>query len=175
MHWQLIKRIRQSARLVESLPPDLQRIARDSYSASLKSVFFFAACSAMLAYLVCLPVRPFTLPIITQGHMLLHMSYLCRVHNAYEFCLLIICSSPIKLSNAVLVRLYETTNLRLLNLSYPTRKTTSFTTRAIKDGMGDLRLDHDNCLRTKMAVLWWIRKAKRVAVHLAVIARSDPF
>jgi len=52
----LIKRIRQSARLITSLPPDLQRIARDSYSASLKSVFFFAACSTMLAYLVRLPI-----------------------------------------------------------------------------------------------------------------------
>jgi len=52
----LIKRIRQSARLVKSLPPDLQRIARDSYSSSLKSVFFFAACSTMLAYLVRLPI-----------------------------------------------------------------------------------------------------------------------
>ena len=53
---QLIKRIRQSARLITSLPPDLQRIARDSYSASLKSVFFFAACSTFLSYLVRLPV-----------------------------------------------------------------------------------------------------------------------
>jgi len=52
----LIKRIRQSARLITSLPPDLQRIARDSYSASLKSVFFFAACSTALAYLVRLPI-----------------------------------------------------------------------------------------------------------------------
>jgi len=52
----LIKKIRQSARLITSLPPDLQRIARDSYSASLKTVFFFAACSTMLAYLVRLPI-----------------------------------------------------------------------------------------------------------------------
>ena len=56
---QLIERIRKSARLITSLPPDLQRIARDSYSASLKSVFFFAACTTLLAYLVRLPVRTF--------------------------------------------------------------------------------------------------------------------
>ena len=54
---QLIKKIRQSTRLISSLPPDLQRIARDSYSISLKKVFFFAACSTLLAYLVRLPVR----------------------------------------------------------------------------------------------------------------------
>ena len=54
---QLIKRIRESATLVISLPPDLQRIARDSYSASLKWVFLFGACSSLLAYLVRLPVR----------------------------------------------------------------------------------------------------------------------
>ncbi|KAF8162661.1 vacuolar amino acid permease [Crassisporium funariophilum] len=53
---ELIKRIRQSTRLVSTLPPNLQRIARDSYSISLKSVFFFAACSTMLAYLVRLPI-----------------------------------------------------------------------------------------------------------------------
>jgi hypothetical protein len=53
---QLITRIRQSARSIEHLPPDLQRIARDSYSVSLKSVFFFAACSTLLAYIVRLPV-----------------------------------------------------------------------------------------------------------------------
>jgi len=52
----LIKRIRQSTRLISNLPPDLQRIARDSYSIGLKSVFFFAACSTLLAYLVRLPI-----------------------------------------------------------------------------------------------------------------------
>jgi len=52
----LIKKIRQSTRLISSLPPDLQRIARDSYSISLKRVFFFAACSTLLAYLVRLPI-----------------------------------------------------------------------------------------------------------------------
>jgi len=58
---QLIRRIRQSTRLISSLPPDLQRIARDSYSVSLKWVFFFATCSTLLAYLVRLPVRSFHL------------------------------------------------------------------------------------------------------------------
>jgi len=53
---QLIKRIRQSSRLITSLPPDLQRIARDSYASGLKSVFFFAACCALLAYFVRLPI-----------------------------------------------------------------------------------------------------------------------
>ena len=72
---QLIKRIRQLARLITSLPPDLQRIARDSYSASLKSVFLFAACSAMLACMVRLPVRLFN----SSYPLLLHV-----VFNVYE-------------------------------------------------------------------------------------------
>jgi len=53
---ELIKKIRQSARLVGSLPPDLQRIAKDSYAVSLKAVFVFAACSTLLAYLIRLPI-----------------------------------------------------------------------------------------------------------------------
>ncbi|KAF8913341.1 MFS general substrate transporter [Mucidula mucida] len=53
-HW--IISIRQSARLVHDLPPDLQRIARDSYAVSLKAVFTFAACMTLLAYIVRLPV-----------------------------------------------------------------------------------------------------------------------
>ncbi|TFK35458.1 vacuolar amino acid permease [Crucibulum laeve] len=52
----LVKRIRQSARLVSSLPPDIQRSARDAYRVSLKSVFVFAACMTFLAYLVRLPI-----------------------------------------------------------------------------------------------------------------------
>ena len=54
--FQTIMHIRQNARLVSTLPPDLQRIARDSYDLSLHRVFFFAACSTLLAYLVRLPV-----------------------------------------------------------------------------------------------------------------------
>ncbi|KAJ7586749.1 vacuolar amino acid permease [Mycena floridula] len=53
---QLVKDIRQIARLIEKLPPDLQRIARDSYSGALKNVFLFAAVSTLLAYLVRLPI-----------------------------------------------------------------------------------------------------------------------
>lgn len=44
--------------LVGKLPPDLQRIARDSYAVSLRAVFTLAACSTLLAYIVRLPVRP---------------------------------------------------------------------------------------------------------------------
>ena len=55
----LIKRIRHSARLVDSLPTDLQRLARDSYASSLKSVFILAACASLLAYLCRLPVSVF--------------------------------------------------------------------------------------------------------------------
>jgi hypothetical protein len=43
--------------LVGKLPPDLQRIARDSYAVSLRAVFMLAACSTFLAYIVRLPVR----------------------------------------------------------------------------------------------------------------------
>ena len=83
---QLIKRIRQSARLITSLPPDLQRIARDSYSASLKSVFFFAACSALLAYLVRLPVCLSLFILALPSHKaiffaVLCISYSCRVQR----------------------------------------------------------------------------------------------
>ena len=55
---QLILKIRQSASLVTSLPPDLQKQARESYTISIKSVFFFSAVSTLLAYLVRLPVSP---------------------------------------------------------------------------------------------------------------------
>ncbi|KAG7453193.1 MFS general substrate transporter [Guyanagaster necrorhizus] len=51
-----VKSIRQSARLIHDLPPDLQRKARDSYSASLKAVFFFSACCTLLAFIVRLPI-----------------------------------------------------------------------------------------------------------------------
>lgn len=52
----LIRRIRQSFRFVDTLTPDLQKIANDSYGVSLKSVFLFAAVSTLLSYLVRLPV-----------------------------------------------------------------------------------------------------------------------
>ncbi|KAK1230076.1 hypothetical protein PQX77_006850 [Marasmius sp. AFHP31] len=53
---EIIQRIRQNARLVAALPPDIQRHARDSYAASLKDVFIFASCSTLLAFLVRLPI-----------------------------------------------------------------------------------------------------------------------
>ncbi|KAF4615525.1 hypothetical protein D9613_003503 [Agrocybe pediades] len=53
---ELIMKIRQNTRLLITLEPELQRLARDSYDISLKSVFFFAACSTMMAYLVRLPI-----------------------------------------------------------------------------------------------------------------------
>ncbi|KAI0062144.1 MFS general substrate transporter [Artomyces pyxidatus] len=52
----LIKDIRHSARLVASLPPDVQRQARDSYALALRAVFTMAAVSTLLAYLVRLPI-----------------------------------------------------------------------------------------------------------------------
>ncbi|THV06874.1 vacuolar amino acid permease [Dendrothele bispora CBS 962.96] len=53
---ELIKQIRQNARLVATLPKDIQRPVRDSYAASLKAVFYFSAASTLLAYIVRLPI-----------------------------------------------------------------------------------------------------------------------
>ncbi|PPR05173.1 hypothetical protein CVT26_012259 [Gymnopilus dilepis] len=53
---ELIKKIQHSARLVADLPPDVQRLARDSYAASLKSVFILAASASLLAYIARLPI-----------------------------------------------------------------------------------------------------------------------
>lgn len=55
--FQIITHIRQNARSISTLPPRLQRIARDSYATSLRGVFFFAAVSTLLAYISRLPVR----------------------------------------------------------------------------------------------------------------------
>ncbi|KAJ3530052.1 hypothetical protein NMY22_g8732 [Coprinellus aureogranulatus] len=52
----LVRKIRQNARLVGDLPPDIRALAQESYRRSLKSVFFFAACMTLLAYLVRLPI-----------------------------------------------------------------------------------------------------------------------
>ncbi|TFK24624.1 MFS general substrate transporter [Coprinopsis marcescibilis] len=52
----IITRIRQNARLVATLPPDLKAAAQESYKQGLKSVFLFAACMTLLAYLVRLPI-----------------------------------------------------------------------------------------------------------------------
>ncbi|KAK7437119.1 hypothetical protein VKT23_018743 [Stygiomarasmius scandens] len=53
---ELIKQIRQNARLVATLPTEIQRPVRDSYAMSLKAVFYFSAASTLLAYLVRLPI-----------------------------------------------------------------------------------------------------------------------
>ncbi|KAN0075559.1 Major facilitator superfamily domain containing protein [Tylopilus felleus] len=53
---EIISQIRHSTTLVARLPPDLQRAARDSYAVSLRAVFFLAACSTLLAYIVRLPI-----------------------------------------------------------------------------------------------------------------------
>ncbi|KAF8162685.1 major facilitator superfamily domain-containing protein [Crassisporium funariophilum] len=53
---ELIRRIRHSARLISSLPPDIQRLVRDSYAASLKCVFILAAIASVLAYITRLPI-----------------------------------------------------------------------------------------------------------------------
>ena len=55
----LVRRIRHSSKLVATLPPDLQRVARDSYAISLRAVFIYAAVSTFLAFCVRLPVRDF--------------------------------------------------------------------------------------------------------------------
>ncbi|KAF9060230.1 MFS general substrate transporter [Rhodocollybia butyracea] len=53
---EIIAHIRQNARAIVTLEPELQRIARDSYAVSLKMVFAFASASALLAYIVRLPI-----------------------------------------------------------------------------------------------------------------------
>ncbi|KLO19602.1 MFS general substrate transporter [Schizopora paradoxa] len=51
-----IHAIRHSSRLVASLPPHLQRAARDSYAIALRAVFIFAAAATLGAYLIRLPI-----------------------------------------------------------------------------------------------------------------------
>ena len=53
---QLINRIRHSATLVATLPPETQRAARDSYAVALRAVFTMAAISTAVAFVVRLPV-----------------------------------------------------------------------------------------------------------------------
>ncbi|KAF5351470.1 hypothetical protein D9757_012871 [Collybiopsis confluens] len=53
---EIITHIRQNARAISTLPPKLQRIARDSYAVSLKTVFFFASVSTLMAYISRLPI-----------------------------------------------------------------------------------------------------------------------
>ncbi|KIJ63392.1 hypothetical protein HYDPIDRAFT_113380 [Hydnomerulius pinastri MD-312] len=58
---EIINKIRHSAKLVATLPPDLQRAARDSYAVALHAVFVLAACSTFLAFVIRLPVPEKTL------------------------------------------------------------------------------------------------------------------
>lgn len=53
---EIVSRIRHSTTLLGELPPDLQRAARESYAIGLRAVFMLAACSALLAYFVRLPI-----------------------------------------------------------------------------------------------------------------------
>lgn len=53
---EIVSQIRHSTTLIGSLPPDLQRAARESYAIGLRAVFTLAACSTLLAYLVRLPI-----------------------------------------------------------------------------------------------------------------------
>ncbi|KAG1799327.1 major facilitator superfamily domain-containing protein [Suillus plorans] len=53
---EIVSRIRHSTTLLGELPPDLQRAARESYAIGLRAVFTLAACSALLAYFVRLPI-----------------------------------------------------------------------------------------------------------------------
>ncbi|KAG0701571.1 major facilitator superfamily domain-containing protein [Suillus ampliporus] len=53
---EIVSKIRHSTIFVGKLPPDLQRAARDSYAISLRAVFAFATCSALLGYIVRLPI-----------------------------------------------------------------------------------------------------------------------
>ncbi|KAJ7061516.1 MFS general substrate transporter [Mycena amicta] len=53
---ELILKIRRSSAFIRELIPEQQRLARDSYAISLKTVYIFAACSTFLAYLVRLPI-----------------------------------------------------------------------------------------------------------------------
>ncbi|KAG8221453.1 hypothetical protein J3R82DRAFT_1659 [Butyriboletus roseoflavus] len=52
----VISEIRHSLTLVGSLLSDLQRVARDAYSASLRTVFIVAIHTMLIAYVVRLPV-----------------------------------------------------------------------------------------------------------------------
>ncbi|KAF6758548.1 multidrug resistance protein [Ephemerocybe angulata] len=64
----LITKIRQNARYVATLPPDIRALAQESYKVSLKSVFFFAAVMALVAYIVRLPELTNT-PQIPDKHL----------------------------------------------------------------------------------------------------------
>ncbi|KAI0294667.1 vacuolar amino acid permease [Multifurca ochricompacta] len=58
---ELIKRIRHSAKLIATLPPETQGAARDSYAVALRAVFTMAACSTALAFIIRLPIPEISL------------------------------------------------------------------------------------------------------------------
>lgn len=72
----VIRRIRESAKLVVSLPPDLQRPARDSYDVALRIVFIMAMCSTLMAYIARLPVS-FAMLV---GYTASHTTYRSRIN-----------------------------------------------------------------------------------------------
>ncbi|KAF7298294.1 Vacuolar amino acid permease [Mycena kentingensis (nom. inval.)] len=53
---ELIEAIRRSSNVVRSLPPEVQRVARDAYASGLRAVFVLAAVATAGAYLVRLPI-----------------------------------------------------------------------------------------------------------------------
>ncbi|KAG1731218.1 major facilitator superfamily domain-containing protein [Suillus paluster] len=53
---EIVSKIRHSTTFMGKLPPDLQRVARDSYAISLRAVFALATCCALLAYIIRLPI-----------------------------------------------------------------------------------------------------------------------
>ncbi|KAF8343830.1 MFS general substrate transporter [Cantharellus anzutake] len=57
----IVERIRHSARLVASLPPNLQQSAREAYAISLKAVFFYAALCTFTAFVVRLMIPEISL------------------------------------------------------------------------------------------------------------------
>ncbi|KAJ7221451.1 vacuolar amino acid permease [Mycena pura] len=53
---ELILNIRHSSNFIRTLPPAMQRAARDSYAIGLRSVYVLAACATLAAYLARLPI-----------------------------------------------------------------------------------------------------------------------
>jgi len=52
----IISEIRHSLSLVRSLPPDLQRVTRDAYASSLRTVFVAATFCLLVSYVLRLPI-----------------------------------------------------------------------------------------------------------------------
>ncbi|KAF8312574.1 MFS general substrate transporter [Cantharellus anzutake] len=58
---EIVQRIRHSVSLVASLPPELQRSAREAYATSLRAVFRYAAICAFISFLVRLGIPEISL------------------------------------------------------------------------------------------------------------------